>query len=267
MQLNLAGKTAIITGGSAGIGLACAQALYAEGVSVLIAARDEERLAEALTAIEAHGEQSGAQALSVSADVSTAEGVERASDRALSTWGPRGHPDQQRRLGAERRLLQPGRRRLSRGMGPEAAWVYADGAGAGAADEGAAGGTASSTLWARRAHNPTPTFLAGGTANAAIINFTKGISQDLAPYGVRINAISPGPVNTERARQLAAPGGGCAGHIGGGGQIARRIASVPLGRMAEADEIADMALFLASDRAASITGAEILIDGGSTASV
>ena len=48
MQLNLSGKTAIVTGGSAGIGLACAQALYAEGVSVLIAARDEERLAQAL---------------------------------------------------------------------------------------------------------------------------------------------------------------------------------------------------------------------------
>ena len=94
MRLNLSGKTAIITGGSAGIGLACAQALYAEGVSVLIAARNEERLAQALTAIEAHADQSGAQALSVSADVSTAEGVERASARALSTWGPCGHPHQ-----------------------------------------------------------------------------------------------------------------------------------------------------------------------------
>ena len=87
MQLNLSGKTAIITGGSAGIGLACAQALYAEGVSVLIAARDEERLAGALTAIEAHGDKSRAQTMSVSADVSTAEGVEQARERALSPGG------------------------------------------------------------------------------------------------------------------------------------------------------------------------------------
>ena len=87
MQLNLSGKTAIVTGGSAGIGLACAQALYAEGVSVLIAARDEERLAQALGAIADHAPESTAMAVSVSADVSTAEGVEGAVSHALSTWG------------------------------------------------------------------------------------------------------------------------------------------------------------------------------------
>ncbi len=265
MQLNLSGKTAIITGGSAGIGLACAQALYAEGVSVLIAARNEERLAQALAAIAAHSDQSEAEARAESADVSTAAGVERVAARALSVWGrvdilinnagsaPSGDfydlSDDAYHGAWDLKLL--GYMRMVRAVAPQ---MKARRDGRIVNIVGAA------------AHNPTPTFLAGSTANAAIINFTKGISQDLAPYGVRINAISPGPVNTERARQLARQEAAAHG-ISVEEASARRIASIPLSRMAEADEIADMALFLASDRAASITGAEVLMDGGATASV
>ncbi len=265
MQFNLSGKTAIITGGSAGIGLACAQALYAEGVSVLIAARNEERLAQGLAAIADHAPDSGAKALSVSADVSTAEGVEAAVERALSTWGhvdilvnnagsaPSGDfyslGDDAYQGAWDLKLL--GYIRMVRALAPQMK----------SRREGRI-----VNIVGAAAHNPTPAFVAGGTANAAIINFTKGISQDLAPYGVRINAISPGPVNTERARQLARQEAEAHG-ISVEEAKTRRIASVPLSRMAEADEIADMALFLVSDRAASITGAEVLIDGGATASV
>ena len=265
MQLDLSGKTAVVTGGSAGIGLACAQALYAEGVSVLIAARDEARLARALTVIETHAEQSGAQAMSVSADVSTAAGVERTCELALRTWSqvdilinnagsaPSGDfynlSDDAYHGAWDLKLL--GYMRMVRALAPQMK----------ARREGRI-----VNIVGAAAHNPTPTFLAGGTANAAIINFTKGISQDLAPHGVRINAISPGPVNTERARSLARQEAAAQG-ISVEEATARRVASTPLGRMAEADEIADMALFLVSDRAASITGAEILIDGGTTASV
>lgn len=265
MQLNLSGKTAIITGGSAGIGLACAKALYAEGASVLIAARNEERLAQALSAIAEHAPQSSAQALSVRADVSAAAGVERTVARALSAWdrvdilinnagsAPGGDfysLDDDAYQGAWNLKLL-GYMRMVRAVAPQMK-TRRDGR--------------IVNIVGAAAHNPTPTFLAGSTANAAIINFTKGISQDLAPYGVRINAISPGPVNTERARQLARQEAAARG-ISVEEATARRIASVPLNRMAEADEIADMALLLASDRAASITGAELLIDGGATASV
>ena len=61
---------------------------------MLIAARNEERLERAVTAIEAHADQSGAQALSVSADVSTAEGVRTGERPRPLDLGPRGHPDQ-----------------------------------------------------------------------------------------------------------------------------------------------------------------------------
>ena len=265
MLFNLSGKTAIITGGSAGIGLACAKALYAEGVSVLIAARNEECLARALAAIDAHANEDGAETLAESADLSTAMGVERVVARAMSVWGrvdilinnagsaPSGDfyglSDDAYHGAWDLKLL--GYMRMVRAVAPQ---MKARRDGRIVNIVGAA------------AHNPTPTFLAGSTANAAIINFTKGISQDLAPYRVRINAISPGPVNTERARQLAHQEAD-AQNISVEEATARRIDSIPLGRMAEADEIADMALFLASDRAASITGAEILMDGGATASV
>lgn len=263
MRLNLCGKTAIVTGGSAGIGLACARALYAEGVSVLIAARDGERLDRALRAIKEHAPESGAQALSVSADISRAEGVERCVGRAFSTWdrvdilinnagsAPSGSfydlEDSAYQEAWNLKLL--GYMRMVRAVAP-AMKARRDGR--------------IVNIVGAAAHNPTPTFLAGGTANAAIINFTKGISQDLAPFGIRINAISPGPVNTKRARQLARQEAAALG-ISVEEATARRISSVPLHRMAEADEIADMALFLASDRAASVTGAELLMDGGATA--
>ena len=73
-------------------------------------------------------------------------------------------------------------------------------------------------------------------------------------------------MNTERARQLARQEADAHG-ISVEEATERRIASIPLRRMAEADEIADMALFLVSDRAASVTGAELLMDGGATADV
>lgn len=266
MQLNLGGRTAIITGGSAGIGLACAKAFYAEGVSVLIAARDEERLAQAVTDIRANrSAHPTPDVLAESADISTAAGVEQVVARALSVWGcvdilinnagsaPRGDfytLDDDAYQGAWNLKLL-GYMRMVRAVVPR---MKARRDGRIVNIVGAA------------AHSPTPTFLAGSTANAAILNFTKGISQELAPYRVRINAISPGPVNTERARQLARQEAEAQG-ISEEMAIARRITSIPLGRMAEADEIADMALFLASDRAASITGAEILMDGGGVARV
>ena len=115
------------------------------------------------------------------------------------------------------------------------------------------------------AHNPTPTFLAGGTANAAIINFTKGISQDLAPFGIRINAISPGPVNTKRARQLARQEAAALGISVEEAHCAPHLFGSLAPHGARPTRSRDMALFLASDRAASVTGAELLMDGGATA--
>jgi 3-oxoacyl-[acyl-carrier protein] reductase len=88
-------------------------------------------------------------------------------------------------------------------------------------------------------------------AKAAILGFTRHLAREVASEGIRVNAVAPGTVATERFRALRSE------------EDARRLAaSVPLGRVAEPDEIADVVLFLASDAAGYITGATIDVNGG-----
>ena len=110
---------------------------------------------------------------------------------------------------------------------------------------------------------PGPRLLPGSSANAALLAITRGLAEDLAPHNVVVNALNPGPTRTERwtilMKDLAASSG-------------RSIVDVerdftdqiPLDRLAEPDEIAGMVAFLASDRAANLTGAALTPDGGWT---
>ena len=116
------------------------------------------------------------------------------------------------------------------------------------------------------AKTPSATFLTGSTANAALVNFTRGISKELAPLQIRINAISPAPTETERARRLAEQTAEARG-VSLEKVMEESTKSIPIGRMIKPEEIATLAAFLVSDLAASITGAEILIDGGLTPGV
>ena len=116
------------------------------------------------------------------------------------------------------------------------------------------------------ARNPSPTFLPGGTANAALLNFTKGIARELAQHHIRINAISPGGTATERAECLLKQQAQARG-ISIEEAKANRSRSIPLGRLVQPKEIAAMALLLISDHAASITGTEVVIDGGSSTGI
>ncbi|MBD2123626.1 SDR family NAD(P)-dependent oxidoreductase [Trichocoleus sp. FACHB-262] len=86
LELSLAGKTAIVTGGSAGIGFTIAKALYREGVSVAIAARNPERLEQAAQAIRELPNQ-GNQVLAIIADLSQAEGVDTVVSKTLAAFG------------------------------------------------------------------------------------------------------------------------------------------------------------------------------------
>ena len=88
-------------------------------------------------------------------------------------------------------------------------------------------------------------------AKAAILGFTRHLAREVAAEGIRVNAVAPGTVATERFRALRSE------------EDARRLAaSVPMGRVAEPEEIADVVLFLASDAARYLTGATIDVNGG-----
>jgi NAD(P)-dependent dehydrogenase (short-subunit alcohol dehydrogenase family) len=102
--------------------------------------------------------------------------------------------------------------------------------------------------------------LTPGAANAAGINFTLAIAEELAPHGILVNAVNPGPVDTERwwglVRTMAREKG-----ISEAEANQRAIKSIPMGRLCTAEEVAHMVVFLASERASFVTGALITMDG------
>ena len=102
-------------------------------------------------------------------------------------------------------------------------------------------------------------FTGPGTANycaskGAIRQLTRAMALDLAKYRIRVNAVSPGAIRTRMSEALLANPAG----------LQRFLASIPLGRIGEPDDIAAAALFLASDESAYITGTELVVDGGWT---
>jgi NAD(P)-dependent dehydrogenase (short-subunit alcohol dehydrogenase family) len=262
IDVKLSGKTAIVTGGSAGIGLACAKALYREGANVVIVGRSEDRLAAAVAAIErAAGAASGSnRVLAVAGDMVQEETVHKAVAAAIDTWGQIDvlvNSAGSARAGSiwdlpEEAFLDAwnlklrGYIRMIRAVSPYMA-------------EQRSGCIININGGAAR--TPSPMFLAGSTANAAILNFTRGVSKELARHNVRIVAISPGTTATERAERLAEQNAQAKG-ITVEEYKAQVLAGIPMGRMVDPDEIATMMLLLASDLVPSITGSEIMIDGG-----
>jgi|SRR5688572_25928442 len=90
-----------------------------------------------------------------------------------------------------------------------------------------------------------------GTTKGAVVTMTRGLGRELGPKGIRVNAISPAVLDTEMVHELLTPE-----------RRARILARIPLGRLASADDVARLAVFLASDAAAFITGETIAVDGG-----
>jgi len=107
---------------------------------------------------------------------------------------------------------------------------------------------------------------AGGAANAALMLASAGLAQAHAPSGVRINAVNPGATLTERLQQGLEAEAAQAG-ISVEEALARAVQRAPLGRLARPEEIADVVVFLASDRASYVTGAIVAMDGASVPTV
>jgi NAD(P)-dependent dehydrogenase (short-subunit alcohol dehydrogenase family) len=262
MDLGLKDKTAVVTGGSKGIGRAAARSLAAEGARVLIAAREESALAGAAREIEA---DTGRRVEVVPVDLSTLDGVRALTAEALRRLGRldilvnnagaiKGGdflttPDDEWLRGWSLKLL--GYIRMARETLPH---MQRQGSGRIINVVGAA------------ARNPATTYMMGGTANAALINFTKALADLAARDGILVTGVSPGPVKTERWDTLLRQQAEAAGQDLFTFEKARS-AELPLGRIALPEEVADLICFLASARATFLTGITITVDGGITRGV
>ncbi len=262
MDLGLKGKTALVTGGSKGIGRAVAKTLAAEGARVVICSRDARVLKQAAADIE---RETGGRVETVPGDLSQHSEVSRVAADALTRLGRLdilvnnagaikggdflATPDEEWLNGWSLKLL--GYIRMAREVLPH---MQRQGGGRIVNVVGAA------------ARNPATTYMMGGTANAALINFTKALADLGARSKVLVTGVSPGPVKTERWDNLMAQQAKAAGQETAV-YVEERSREFPLGRIALPEEVADVVCFLASERASYLTGITVTVDGGITRGV
>jgi NAD(P)-dependent dehydrogenase (short-subunit alcohol dehydrogenase family) len=257
MDLHLSGKAAVVTGASRGIGLAVAQALAEEGAHVVAGARE---LSDDVSQLAAHSD-----VRFVSVDLSAPDGPARLIDEAVTALGGldilvnnvgAAHP----RTGGFLSVTDDdwsaaltinflAAVRTTRAALPH---LLARGAGV------------IVTICSVNSFLPDPLVIDYSAAKAALANFSKSLSKEVGPRGIRVNTISPGPVATDLwlgkdgvAQTIANASGGEPD------TIAQQAAQGAVtGRFTRPQEIADLVLFLASDRADNVTGADFVIDGG-----
>ena len=125
------------------------------------------------------------------------------------------------------------------------------------------GGGAIVNVIGHRGKRPDGRALPAGVANAGLMNFTVGLATEEARHGVRINAVSPAPVDTRRLRQVFETEARVLGvSVEEAGR--RWLSHVPLARAARPEEVADVIVFLLSERASFVTGAIVPVDGGAS---
>jgi len=251
--LGLEGQRALVTGGTKGVGAAVVQALLAEGARVAAAARTTP--------------EAGAAGLHyIAADLMTAEGCAKVAEMVLRTFGgidivinvlggssaPAGGfaalSDEEWRKEIDHNLLPAVR--LDRALLPS---MFAQGSGV----------IIHVTSIQHELPLPEST-TAYAAAKAALSTYSKSLSKEVTPKGIRVVRVSPGWIETDAAVALAERLAKEAGtnYEGGKKIIMDSLGGIPLGRPAKPAEVADLITFLASPRAAAITGTEYVIDGG-----
>ena len=258
MDLKLHGCVVVVTGASKGIGYSCAEAFAVEGAKVALVSRSQANLDVALARLP----RGGSAPLAIAADMTSREGAEAMVARVENTLGEidvlvnsagaarRYAPDE---LDAQAwhdamdakffSYIHPTDAVLKR-MSPRGRGSIVNIIGAG-------GKVA------------TPVHLPGGAANAALMLATVGLANAFGPRGIRINGINPGATMTGRVQEGLRAESRMTG-LGEAELLSRNEARIPLKRYGTSEEIARVALFLASEQASYLTGAIIPMDGGAS---
>jgi NAD(P)-dependent dehydrogenase (short-subunit alcohol dehydrogenase family) len=257
MDLDLKGAIVLITGGSKGIGLAAARAFAAEGARLAICSRSLDNIARALVGL--HG------AFGVAADLTNEKAAANMVDRVEKEFGPiavlvnsagaaRRTPPDELTPDAWRAAMDAKYFSYINVIDPVVKRMAARGKGVIVNIIGAGGKIAS------------PTHLAGGAANAALMLATAGLAAAYAPRGVRVVGVNPGLTETERVAEGLLSTAKLAG-ISPEEALKRSVAAIPMGRIARPEEVADVVVFLASGKASYITGVTIAMDGAAAPTV
>lgn len=248
MDLGLRNKGAVIAGGSAGLGLAIAAELAAEGANVSIASRSAERVAVAAA-------QLGGAVHTAVADVRDHDAVRAWVDAAAEAFGglhvvvanaggPTPGPASAFGVAEYREAIELNL--LGSIALVQAALPHLRAAGWGRV----------LFVTSQGVRRPIPNLALSNTARAGILGYAKSLMHDLGGSGITVNVLAPGLHRTARLEQLAGedPEAG----------IRAMAQTVPLGRVGRPEEFGAVAAFLASERASYVTGAVIPVDGGST---
>ena len=257
MDLALRNRLVLITGGSKGIGLACAEAFCAEGARVAIVGREQATLDKALAGLHAAGAASAHGFSSDLRDADAAAAMVEAVERQLgpvdvlvnSAGAARRTPAPELTPAAWRAAMDAKYFTTINVADPVVKRMAARGEGVIINIIGAGGKQAS------------PIHLPGGAANAALMLATAGLANAYAASGVRVIGINPGLTRTDRFIEGLETDARASG-LSMAEAEARAIARIPLGRLAQPAEIAQAVLFLASNQASYITGVNISMDGG-----
>jgi len=248
-HFDLTGKVALVTGAGSGIGKATAIALAEAGASVAINYhRNEEGAEDAKRQIIA----AGGRAITIQADVTNSADVRRMVETTVAAFGPVDILVNNAGSLVERlRLMELTEARWDEviNLNLKSAFLCAQ-AVAGAMIERESGVIINVTSIAGR-NGGAPGSIHYSTAKGGLITMTKGLAKELAPHGIRVNAVSPGVIDTPFHEQFSTP------------EAMKNFSSIiPLGRVGRSDEVAWTVVYLASDAASFVIGENIEINGG-----